>query len=145
MQDLLIEESGNGGDLVLLNDDLVLTSDFSNQIYLALFGGNIRSDNGEQQNEWWGNEGLQEEEKSKSQFEKTLSEVVLNSSGLQKLESAANSDLQFLKKYVNYTLELQILNKDSLSLYIQINAPSNVDEKVRIIWNNTTKTVESWQ
>lgn len=145
MQDLLIEESGNGGDLVLLNDDLVLTSDFSNQIYLALFGGNIRSDNGEQQNEWWGNEGLQEEEKSKSQFEKTLSEVVLNSSGLQKLEAAANSDLQFLKKYVNYTLELQILNKDSLSLYIQINAPSNVDEKVRIIWNNTTKTVESWQ
>lgn len=130
---------------MLLNDDLVLTSDFSNQIYLALFGGNIRSDNGEQQNEWWGNEGLQEEEKSKSQFEKTLSEVVLNSSGLQKLEAAANSDLQFLKKYVNYTLELQILNKDSLSLYIQINAPSNVDEKVRIIWNNTTKTVESWQ
>lgn len=143
-EDLLLTETGNGGDLVIRDNDLVLTSNLSNQIYLALFGGNIVDDNGEQFNEYWANVQLSDESKYVSQFERTLNEVVINSSGLQRLHEAANKDLEFLKKYVNYTLELSILNKDSISLYIDIKAPNNVENKVSIVWNSTTKTVTSW-
>lgn len=143
--DILIQETGDGGDFVLSDNDLVMTSDLSNQIYLALFGGNIISDNGEQSNEYWGNALVQEENKYVSNFERALSEYAMNSFGIQKMQEAADSDLQFLKKYVNYKLELQILTKDSLSLYIDIKAPNNIDEKIRIIWNTSTKTVTSWQ
>ena len=143
-EDLLLTETGNGGDLVIRDNDLVLTSNLSNQIYLALFGGNIVDDNGEQFNEYWANVQLSDESKYISQFERTLNEVVINSSGLQRLHEAANKDLEFLKKYVNYTLELSILNKDSISLYINIKAPNNVEDKVSIVWNSTTKTVTSW-
>jgi len=143
-EDLLLTETGNGGDLVIRDNDLVLTSNLSNQIYLALFGGNIVDDNGEQFNEYWANVELSDESKYVSQFERTLNEVVINSSGLQRLHEAANKDLEFLKKYVNYTLELSILNKDSISLYIDIKAPNNVENKVSIVWNSTTKTVTSW-
>lgn len=143
-EDLLLTETGNGGDLVIRDNDLVLTSKLSNQIYLALFGGNIVDDNGEQFNEYWANVQLSDESKYVSQFERTLNEVVINSSGLQRLHEAANKDLEFLKKYVNYTLELSILNKDSISLYIDIKAPNNVEDKVSIVWNSTTKTVTSW-
>ena len=143
-EDLLLTETGNGGDLVIRDNDLVLTSNLSNQIYLALFGGNIVDDNGEQFNEYWANAELSDESKYVSQFERTLNEVVINSSGLQRLHEAANKDLEFLKKYVNYTLELSILNKDSISLYIDIKAPNNVENKVSIVWNSTTKTVTSW-
>lgn len=143
-EDLLLTETGNGGDLVIRDNDLVLTSNLSNQIYLALFGGNIVDDNGELFNEYWANVQLSDESKYVSQFERTLNEVVINSSGLQRLHEAANKDLEFLKKYVNYTLELSILNKDSISLYIDIKAPNNVENKVSIVWNSTTKTVTSW-
>ncbi len=143
-EDLLLTETGNGGDLVIRDNDLVLTSNLSNQIYLALFGGNIVDDNGELFNEYWANVQLSDESKYVSQFERTLNEVVINSSGLQRLHEAANKDLEFLKKYVNYTLELSILNKDSISLYIDIKAPNNVEDKVSIVWNSTTKTVTSW-
>ena len=140
-EDLLLTETGNGGDLVIRDNDLVLTSNLSNQIYLALFGGNIVDDNGEQFNEYWANVQLSDESKYISQFERTLNEVVINSSGLQRLHEAANKDLEFLKKYVNYTLEVSILNKDSISLYINIKAPNNVEDKVSIVWNSTTKRV----
>lgn len=143
-EDLLLTETGNGGDLVIRDNDLVLTSNLSNQIYLALFGGNLVDDNGELFNEYWANVQLSDESKYVSQFERTLNEVVINSSGLQRLHEAANKDLEFLKKYVNYTLELSILNKDSISLYIDIKAPNNVENKVSIVWNSTTKTVTSW-
>jgi len=145
MNDLLFIETGNGGDLVLENEDLKTTNNFSNQIYFALFGGNLNSENGEQFEEYWANSFFADENKFVSSFEKTLMDVVLNSSGLQKLTEAANSDLSFLKKYANYTIDLSILDKDSLYLYIVIKAPNNIEEKNRIIWNNELKTITSWQ
>lgn len=145
MIDFLIVETGDGGDLVLENEDLKTTNSFSNQIYFALFGGNFNSENGEQNNEYWANTFLPEENKYVSTFEKTLNEVTLNSSGLEKLTNAVNSDLSFLKKYVNYTIDLSILDENSLYLYIVIKAPNNVEEKNHIIWNNELKKITSWQ
>lgn len=141
MKDILLIDNGNGGDMVLLSNDIALTNSFVNQIYLALFGGNVFSDNGEQQNEFWANSLIEIENQYNSTFEKTLMEVTLNSAGLKQIKSAVEYDLQYLKKYVNFTVDVSILSKDSLSLYIVLKAPNNTDEKIRIIWNNTTKEV----
>lgn len=143
--DLLITETGNGGDLVVADNDFVTTSSIRNQVYLALFGGNLYSSVGDENNDYWANTVLPVENQFKSNFERVLMEVAINSSGIQQLESAANKDLEFLKKYVNYTLELSILKKDSLSLYVKIVFPNNVEEKVRLVWDNENKTIESWQ
>lgn len=141
MKDILLIETNNGGDMVIENNDIKMTNSFVNQVYLALFGGNVYSDNGEQQNEYWANELFIEENKYQSMFEKTMMEVVLNSSGLEKIKQAVDVDLAYLKKYANFTIDVSILSKDSLSLYILIKAPNNTDEKIRIIWNNGLITV----
>jgi hypothetical protein len=40
--DITIFESGDGGDLALINDDLATIEGLTNQVYLAWFGGNFR-------------------------------------------------------------------------------------------------------
>jgi len=42
-KDLSIYESGNGGELIVTNNDLVLSETLFNQVYLALFGGYIEA------------------------------------------------------------------------------------------------------
>ena len=41
--DLKICETLDGGDLILLNDDIAVIEDLSNQPYLAMFGGNVEA------------------------------------------------------------------------------------------------------
>lgn len=144
MIDILITESGDGGDLSLINNDLVASENFESMIYLALFGGNIQSDNGEQNNDWWANSIVPSENSIESNFEKTINQIVINSSGISKLEEAAKKDLEFLKKYANYSLEIKILKKDSLSLYITISKPNNVSQTVNVLWNAGNVTITSY-
>jgi hypothetical protein len=40
MTDILIFETGNGGDMMLRNNDIVTVEGYENQPYLAMFGGN---------------------------------------------------------------------------------------------------------
>lgn len=139
--DILIQETGSGGDLLLIDDDLAVTNSFKNQIYLALFGGNIQSDKGEQNNDYWANEYLPAEQNFHSTVESLLSKIVINSNGISVLKSAIEKDLEFLKPYANIIVNVSILTKDSLTLHIDVIAPNNVSEKIRILWNSKTITV----
>lgn len=143
--DIAIHESGNGGDLSLTNNDLTTISGLTNQIYLALFGGNINNDIGEQYEDYWANEFINEENKYISTFEKTLLEVAITSNGLQKLKQAAENDLNYLKKYADITISISIVSKELLSLHVDLKAPNNMSGKVRILWNAQTKEIiEKW-
>ena len=61
MNDLVIWETGNGGDAQLLGNDLATTDGLTNMPYLGWFGGNpgfITTGNeleNEQRFDWWGN------------------------------------------------------------------------------------------
>ena len=142
VKDILITEEGSGGEFSIVNSDLELTNSLRNQVYLAFFGGNIKDDVGEQNNDYWLNDFLEEENRYISTFERTILEVPLTSSGLQKIKSAADQDLKYLKQYAEIKIDISIESKDLLYLYIEIKAPNNVSEKVRLIWNNTKK---EWQ
>jgi len=144
-KDILIIESGSGGDIVIKDNDIATTRMLNNQVYLALFGGNFKSDVGEQNFDYWANDSLSNEHRFKSEFERTLTEVALNTSGIRTIEYAVKKDLEYLKKYVKIEVDASILRKDLLSLYIRLISPNNVEEKIRIVWNNEVKQVTSWQ
>ena len=83
MADLLIRETGNGGDLVLKGNDLAMVSGAENMPYLSMFGGV----------NWWGNDLLLGEDidlQFNSESEAAINDISLNSAGRVALENAAS-------------------------------------------------------
>lgn len=99
-------KDGNGGDIQLLGNDLAVVNGNENQVYLALFGGNVEQNtpavilSNTQQKDYWGNNLFwrnDTERQFNSNTERTLNTVPLNSAGRLKIENAVNDDLKFLK------------------------------------------------
>ena len=143
MIDVEIYESGSGGEFNLVNDDLETINGLTNQVYLALFGGNVEQstsddlNNLDQRFDWWGNGFLENENQFNSTFEKILSEVALNSSGLSKLKSAAKEDLKYLEDYADITINASITGLNRLELLINLDEPGNISTKIKFVWEGT--------
>lgn len=145
--DLMIYENGSGGELNLLNEDLETIQGLTNQVYLALFGGNIEQDTSDDLNEldqrldWWGNSLLVKENQFNSIFERTLKTTVLNSASIISLENAAKEDLKFLEEYTEIEIEAQITGVNKLDLYVTVTEPDQQSIKVKFVWDGTKQTV----
>ncbi len=69
MDDISIYETGSGGDLELLGNDIASTSGLFNMVYMAWFGGNPEASTtgneleSELRDDWFGNALLFENEK----------------------------------------------------------------------------------
>lgn len=126
--DLIIAESKDGGDLQKNGNDLKVTNGIENLVYLALFGGNekqsLEKNNiTEQDFSWWGNALLMADspdQQFNSDFERTLNNTELSSSGRVKIENAAKKDLAFIKKIGTLTVEVTIPTIDTVSLKVTI-------------------------
>lgn len=118
MADLLIYESGNGGELKQRGNDFVMVQGIENEPYMAMFSGD---------RDWWGNDFLDPTDTDKiwsSETEKTLNSVALNSAGRIKIEEAVNKDLAPLRKQTGaaITVQVQIANNpDRCEIFIDIN------------------------
>ena len=138
--DLLIYESGDGGEFSLKNDDLETVSSITNQVYLAFFGGNLEQDtsdiieDGEERSDWWGNELLDIPFNSK--LERTLNNVALNSSGLRQIENAAKEDLKYLTYFADIIITASIESVNKLNLLVQLIEPDNQSFKIKFVWDN---------
>jgi phage gp46-like protein len=116
--DLQIVETLNGGDAVLLGNDLAVIEGLENMIYLALFG-----DDGT----WWGNDLLLTGDSDKqflSQTEAVLDAVTLNSAGRIAIEQAIKADLAFLLADVPGTtlsVSVAIAKPDRTEITITLN------------------------
>src|SRR5690606_6946193 len=83
------EAEGNGGDIKLLGNDLAVIYSHENQVYLALFGGNVEQSTPAQETtetteDWWGNNLLFGGDAAKqfnSETERALNNTALNSAG----------------------------------------------------------------
>lgn len=145
-KDLHLSESGDGGELLLMNGDLVLSETLFQTIYIALFGGNVESSTagneivGQERSDYWGNSLIFKDKKDKqfnSETERTLSSVTINSFGRLKIKSAVEQDLSFLKKIINIDVNIVILGVDKLKIEILINNTGNQSNKVfQFIWDN---------
>src|SRR6478609_1664123 len=104
--DLAIGEAeGNGGDIKMLKNDLAIVYGNENQVYLALFGGNVEQNTPAiptitQTNDYWGNSLFwtnNAAQQFNSNTERILNTTALNSAGRVKIENAVKDDLKYLQ------------------------------------------------
>lgn len=149
--DLILYETGNGGDLTLTKNDLGTTDSLFNQVYMALFGGNYGATTTgeeipqEQRRDYWANEALFANEPSQqfnSETEQLLDNTVLNSPGCEAIENAAKRDLEYLQEIANLTVECSIIELDKVEILVIQEEPNNIENKqFRFIWDATKKEV----
>ena len=141
--DLMIYETGSGGDLSLKNNDIETIEGLTNQVYLALFGGNVEQSTDEDLSElderldWWGNEYLSTEFQFNSIFEKTLMEVALNSEGVNTLVNAAKQDLKYLEEYADIEINGAVTQINRFELTVNLKEPGVDSTKIKFIWDGT--------
>jgi phage gp46-like protein len=145
--DLELKETGNGGDLIKNTKDLSVIEGFENMPYLAMFGGNVKSDTplqrpeGEQAFDFWGNSLLMANDSSiqfNSKTERTLNQVALNSFGRTKIEEAVKSDLAFMKPFANIKVAVSIISTNMVAIGVQIVKPDNIQQQQYVyIWDKT--------
>jgi len=145
--DIAFYESGDGGEMSLKNDDIEVIHGLTNQVYFHLFGGNIEQSTSESlddleiREDYFGNFYLNEENQFNSEFEKTLSTVVLNTNGLSDLKDAADLDLKPLKSYADIETEISIIGLNKVQLIVSLQEPNNISTKIKIVWDGTKNEV----
>lgn len=149
--DIHLFETGSGGDFAIVNNDLLMGESLYQQIYLALFGGNIEASTkpsylaSEERFDYWGNSLIWKDVKTKqfnSETERTLRNVALNSSGRLSILQAVNNDLDYLKGVVDFTVEVGIESVSRISITVSFSEKTNQQDKVlQMVWNNSKNEV----
>lgn len=138
--DVAVIETGNGGDLQLVGNDLGIVYSIQNMLYLAWFGGNIEQDTKPKVEEresldYWGNLLFNPSTQSawfNSLTERTLNNTALTSSGRVIIENAMKKDLDFLSDLgVEVTLEVSIIATDWIQAIIK--AVVNTGQKIVVV------------
>ncbi len=136
----MIYETGDGGDLKVLNNDLALTSSLYNQVYLCLFGGNVEASTkgneleNEKRFDWWANDLL--DLNFNSETERIINTVTLNPSGRLKILQAVKNDLKPIDLVANYTVEVILENVNRFKILINLTEKLNKQEKIiQILWD----------
>lgn len=150
-KDILLFESGGGGDFAILNDDLVMGESLYQQIYLALFGGNVEDSTrqsyleSEERFDYWGNSLIWNEKKTlqfNSETERTILKTVLNSSGRASIISAVNDDLKYLEPLIDYTVEVEIISNSKLRIIVNFTEKANQQDKtLQLIYDNAKQEI----
>lgn len=149
MTDLMVFESGTGGDVRLLGNDIEMTDSIFNMVYMALFGGNPEAVTtgseleSEQRGDFWGN-GLLLPNDKESQFnsitEKTLDNTALDSAGRIEIEESVKTDLEFMSSLARVDVDVSIVEDDRVQIDVLLTEPDNLTEKsFQFIWDATRK------
>jgi len=149
--DIHLFETGSGGDFAILNNDLLMGESLYQQIYLALFGGNSQASTkpsyveSEERFDYWGNSLIWKDAKTKqfnAETERTLRNIVLNSSGRLSLLQAINNDLDYLKGVVDFTVEVGIESLSRISITVNFSEKTNQQNKtLQLVWDNSKNEV----
>jgi hypothetical protein len=129
MVDVFIYETGDGGDINILRDDIQKSFCSYNQIYLALWGGNIRQNTTEnlatviKREDWWGNWLMNESNQFNSNTERAIDNIVLNSAGIIDIENAVEKDLEFLQDYYDVNIFVSIEDYNRLRISVILEQP----------------------
>ena len=142
MTDIMIYESGSGGEISIKSGDIETTDAIFNQFYMAHFGGNTEASTtgneieGEDRGDWFGNQYLNEDSQMNSSLERTLNNVSLNSAGRVIIEREAKKDIDFLSDLGDLSVSAQITGNDKVIISDKIN-----QSKVDFIWDATKNEI----
>ena len=147
MGDIEIYSSGSGGEFRLDGSRIKTTSSLFNQVFLALFGGNVEESTqssyapGEQRKDWWGNSVLLSENPDNqfnSKTERVLRSVVLNSSGRINIEEAAKEDTRFLKELGEVSVSVIFDSDNRVQIVVRIDEPTEKkSQQFNYIWDSS--------
>lgn len=150
-KDILLFESGDGGEMEVANNDITLTETLFQQVYLRLFGGNLEASTtgteieGQEREDWWGNSLLFEDEKEKqfnSTTEQILDRVALNTSGRIDIIRAVEFDLKGLEGIADVSVDVVILSESRIKISVLLQKPGKIEDKFfQFIWDNARKEV----
>jgi hypothetical protein len=150
-KDITIYETGSGGDIAIINNDIALSETLYQQAYLALFGGNVEADTlgnelpGQLRYDWWGNSVLFNTapfSQFNSQTERALMNNALNSTGRINIQRAAQADLAYLSTIAVVTVAVTLLSVNKLQILINMIEPANQQNvQLQILWDNAKKEV----
>lgn len=145
-KDINLHESGNGGEMAIVSNDLLMGESLFQQVYLALFGGNVeavtRGDEliTEERFDWWGNSLFFAETPTKqfnSITERTINSVALNGQGRLAIINAVNEDLSYLTELLNYSIDVEILAVNKIRIIINFTPKSNQENRVlQLVYDN---------
>lgn len=121
--DLVILESGNGGDLTLLGNDLAVCKGIETNVYLRMFGGNVQANTvfprPDEDESYWLN-SLSLSQLPAAQFnsltERTLKNTELTSVGRGIIENAIKKDMEGLASSVS----VSIVSTDKINVTLKI-------------------------
>jgi len=137
-KDILLYETGSGGDFTIISNDLVLGDVLCQQFYLAMFGGNLIASTkqeyleNEERFDYWANSLVWPTNKARqfnSETERVLQEVVLNSSGRMKIIQAVKTDLAYLETMINFDVEVSLESLNRISILITFTGKTNQQDK----------------
>jgi phage gp46-like protein len=97
--DILLVETPDGGDFVLLDGVIVADNNYSTAVYLSLFGGNKDDSGAVKTNKtWWGNtlKRTEKNEKLISRFQNIIRARPLTVKNIKDAETAATLDLSWM-------------------------------------------------
>lgn len=150
-KDILIYETGDGGDFDIQNGDLALAELIYQQVYLALFGGNIEANTvvntliTEQRFDYWANNLIYSDNPSlqfNSNTERTLRKTALTSSGRIEIMRAIELDLSYLQNVVNKSVDAQIIGNNKIRMIIVFTEKTNQqDRTLQLIWDNSKSEI----
>ena len=145
-QDIDIFEGGSGGEIAVVNGDIGLTDYLYNQVYLALFGGNVEAVTlgnepvGAPREDYWQNDLLyfnQPELQFNSTTELALRQNALNSTGRIAIQRAVEADLTYLNSIADITVNVVILSTNKIQIGVRLQQPANnIDATIKFIWDN---------
>ena len=146
-KDINLFEGGSGGEMRILNSDLLMAETIYQTIYLALYGGNVEQSTTSEETDleenfdYWGNQLFYSNNPDKwfnSQTERVLSTVALNGEGRKLIEDAVNADLQFLNNVVNFEVEVNIAANNKAEIIIAISEFQNqANRQLKMAWDNS--------
>ena len=151
MLNFTLYEDGNGGQLILRNNEILQTNSLATLAYLLMFGGNVEAETqkenavGELKYDWWGNEPSKPSTTwINSQTENTLRGIEISSSSRFIIQQAVENDVESLKQYGEVEVEVTFQSSSRIKIDITITEPNAKSEKrLSIIWDaSRNETIE---
>jgi hypothetical protein len=147
--DVRLIETGSGGDLVLLGNDIQSIEGLQNMPYLAWFGGNVEQSTPTERPEnteafdFWGNSLFEPNAQPtwfNSLLERTLKHTAITPQGIRLIETAAKKDLDFMRGFAVVSVSVSAPNVDSVLIAVKIiQSATNQEEIFAYIWSATNQ------
>ena len=143
MLNFTLYEDGNGGQLVLRNNEIAQTRSLATLAYLKMFGGNVlektkkENNTAELRTDWWANDPVDNSEKwINSETEKVLQGIEISSSSRYTIEQAVKNDVESLETFGSVDVFVAFPGPNDIRITITITEPNaKSSSRLNVTWD----------